>query len=100
MTDRFLAFVIYATTPIMLVLGLGIMYLLIGDHEWFGYMAGGYVLLLAILFLVKISIYRYLLSRRDAALAATAAKTAATSAVATPSTPSSPGHRGDTPVNE
>ena len=73
MTDRLLSFVVYGSTPIMLVLGLLVMYLLIGDHEWFGYMAGGYALLLVILFLVKVSIFRYLLSRRDAALARKAA---------------------------
>lgn len=96
MTDRFLAFVIYATTPIMLVLGLGVMYLLIGDHQWFGYMAGGYALLLAILFLVKISIYRYLLTRRDAALAARSAKAASAPPVAA----SDPGPRGTTSVKQ
>lgn len=70
MNDRLLTFVVYATTPIMLVVGLGLMYLLIGDHPWFFYMVGGYVVLLIILFLVKLSIYRFLISRRDAALAA------------------------------
>ena len=73
MNDRLLSFVVYGSTPIMLVLGLFVMYLLIGDHEWFTYMVGGYVLLLAILFMVKVSIYRFLLSRRDAALARKAA---------------------------
>lgn len=89
MNDRLLPFVVYGSTPIMLVLGLAVMYLIIGDHEWFGYMAGGYVLLLAILFMVKVSIYRFLLSRRDAALTR---KASSTSAGAT-ETPTSSGTR-------
>jgi hypothetical protein len=68
MNDRVLNFVIYATTPIMLVLGLGVMYLLIGDHPWFPYMAGGYVALLVILYSVKISLFKTLLARRNSAL--------------------------------
>lgn len=77
MNDRLLPFVVYGSTPLMLVLGLIVMYLIIGDHDWFGYMAGGYVLLLAILFMVKVSIYRFLLSRRDATLARKAGGAAA-----------------------
>ncbi|MBE0643569.1 MAG: hypothetical protein IH600_05780 [Bacteroidetes bacterium] len=68
MNDRFLLFVIYATTPIMLVVGLGVMYLIIGDHPWFLYMAGGYVVLLILLYLTKISLFRTLLKRRESAL--------------------------------
>ncbi|MFZ1728496.1 MAG: hypothetical protein WBQ23_07265 [Bacteroidota bacterium] len=66
--DRLLQFLLYATTPIMLVLGLGTMYLLIRDHPWFLYMAGGYVALLIMLFFVKISLFKALLGRRDSAL--------------------------------
>jgi ABC-type transport system involved in Fe-S cluster assembly fused permease/ATPase subunit len=86
MNDRLLPFVVYGSTPTMLVLGLVVMYLIIGDHEWFAYMAGGYVLLLVILFLVKLSIYRFLVSHRDAALAR---KSANASAGATETPPSS-----------
>ncbi len=68
MNDRFLLFLIYATTPIMLVLGLGVMYLLIREHPWFLYMAGGYTVLLAILYLTKISLFRTLLAKRESAL--------------------------------
>ncbi len=68
MKDQLLQILIYATTPIMLVLGLGAMYLIIGDHPWFAYMAIGYVVLLIILLSVKISIYKTLLARRDSAL--------------------------------
>lgn len=68
MNDRFLLFLIYATTPIMLVLGLGVMYAIIGDHPWFLYMAAGYTVLLIILYLTKISLFRTLLAKRNAAL--------------------------------
>lgn len=67
MNDPFLKFMIYATTPVMLVLGLGVMYLLIRDHPLFLYMAGGYVALLIVLFMVKFSLFRTPLARRDAA---------------------------------
>ncbi|MFA6235364.1 MAG: hypothetical protein WC824_14405 [Bacteroidota bacterium] len=67
MNDPFLKFMIYATTPIMLVLGLGVMYLLIRDHPLFLYIVGGYVALLMVLFMVKFSLFKTLLARRDAA---------------------------------
>ena len=44
----------------MLLIGIGIMYLLIGDHPWFPYMVAGYTLLLAILYILKIAMFRYL----------------------------------------
>ncbi len=60
MTDRHFNLLIYTLTPITLVAGLLVMYLLIGDHRWFGYMAAGYTVLVVILFFVKLSLFKRL----------------------------------------
>lgn len=66
MTDRTFNLLMYALTPITLVVGLFVMYLLIGDHPWFGYMAGGYTILLVLMYLVKLSLFRKYARRRAA----------------------------------
>ena len=63
MRDTLLFFLVYAATPVMLVAGLAVMYAFIGDHPWFYYLAGGYALMLAALYAVKISVYRRLLRK-------------------------------------
>jgi hypothetical protein len=65
MRDSLLFFLVYLATPLMLVAGLAVMYLIIGDHPWFAYMAGGYTLMLAVLYLLKISIFRKLYLKRS-----------------------------------
>jgi O-antigen/teichoic acid export membrane protein len=74
MNDRTLHLIIYATTPIMYLVGLGVLYLLVADHPWFPWMVLGYTLLLLILFSVKISIYRYLRRQQENALKKTQKK--------------------------
>ncbi|MCB2204024.1 hypothetical protein KQI65_04690 [bacterium] len=66
MNDRMLFFLLYLATPVTLLFGLLVMYLLIGDHEWFGYMAGGYTVLLAVLYVVKISIFKKMMRGKSA----------------------------------
>ena len=63
MNDRTLHFFLYFATPVTLVFGLLVMYLLIGDHPWFLYMAVGYTVLLAILYVVKLSIFKKMLKK-------------------------------------
>ena len=60
MTDRHFNILIYTLTPVTLVAGLLVMYFLIGDHRWFGYMAAGYAVLIVILFFVKLSLFKRL----------------------------------------
>ena len=64
MTDRTFNLLMYSLTPITLVIGLLVLYLLVGDHPWFGYMAGGYAVLLAIMYLLKLSLFRKYARRR------------------------------------
>ena len=70
MNDRTFRFLLYFATPITLVFGLVVMYLLIGDHPWFLYMAIGYAALLAILYAVKLSVYKKWMTRNATAAAA------------------------------
>ncbi|MCZ7554939.1 MAG: hypothetical protein M5R41_00880 [Bacteroidia bacterium] len=65
MRDSLLFFLVYLATPLMLLAGLAVMYLIIGDHPWFAYMAGGYAVMLAVLYLLKISIFRKLYLKRS-----------------------------------
>lgn len=65
MTDRTFNLLMYSLTPITLAVGLLLLYLLVGDHPWFGYMAGGYTFLLVILYFVKLSLFKRFM-RRDA----------------------------------
>jgi membrane protein implicated in regulation of membrane protease activity len=58
MNDRTLLLILYLATPVTLIVGLTVMYLIIGDHPWFTSMAIGYTVLLALLFLVKITLFR------------------------------------------
>ncbi|MDT8324188.1 MAG: hypothetical protein RRA94_08760 [Bacteroidota bacterium] len=67
MNDRTLFVLLYFATPVTLVFGLAIMYLLIGDHPWFTSMAIGYTVLLAVLYVVKISMFRKLLRKKPRA---------------------------------
>ncbi len=64
MKDRVLHFLVYFSTPFMLVAGLLLLYFIVGDHPWFAYMAGGYTLMLLMLYTLKISVYRKLLRRQ------------------------------------
>ncbi len=66
MRDKTLFFLVYLATPIMLIAGLAVMYLLIGDHPWFAYIAGGYALMLAVLYLLKLSVFRTLMRKKAA----------------------------------
>ncbi|MBN1448736.1 MAG: hypothetical protein JXA28_12465 [Bacteroidetes bacterium] len=65
MTDRTFNLLMYTLTPITLVVGLVILYLLVGDDPWFGYMAGGYTMLLVVMYLIKLSLFRKYLTRRS-----------------------------------
>jgi thiosulfate reductase cytochrome b subunit len=65
MRDSLLFFLVYLATPLMLVAGLAVMYLIIGDHPWFASMAGGYTVMLAVLYILKISIFRKLYLKRS-----------------------------------
>lgn len=65
MNDRHILLVIYATTPVMFVIGVGTLFLLVGDHPWFAWMVIGYTVLLLLLFAVKVSIYRYLRRQQE-----------------------------------
>ena len=60
MRDKTLFILFFISTPLMLLIGIGIMYLFIGDHPWFPYMVAGYTLLLGVLFVLKITMFRYL----------------------------------------
>lgn len=70
MNDRTFRFLLYFATPITLVFGLVVMYLVIGDHPWFLYMAIGYTVLLIIMYAVKLSIFKRWIARNEAAAAA------------------------------
>ena len=58
MNDRTLLLILYLATPVTLIVGLLVMYLIIGDHPWFTTMAIGYTVLLAALFVVKITVFK------------------------------------------
>jgi|GEM_PF-1374376 len=64
MKDRVLHILVYCSTPFMLVAGLLLLYFIVGDHPWFPYMAGGYALMLLMLYTLKISVHRKLLRRQ------------------------------------
>jgi membrane protein YdbS with pleckstrin-like domain len=64
MRDKTLFMMLFISTPVMLLIGIGIMYLFIGDHAWFPYMVAGYTLLLATLYTLKIAMFRYLSGKK------------------------------------
>ncbi len=66
MNDRTLNIFLYFATPVTLLFGLLIMYLLIGDHPWFATMAITYTVLLAVLYVVKLTVFRRLLRKASA----------------------------------
>jgi len=65
MSNRFLYFLVYASTPIMLIIGLSLMYILIRDHPVFTWVAGGYVVLLVLLYAIKLTLFKKYLSYHD-----------------------------------